>query len=338
MPAAQHTRSSARIGGLQASALGVALALLAAPTQAQRVSVDCKACHAPEAALFKTSVHQQGLRCPQCHGGQDVYEITLAEAHQYGVAAVGATTQASRPAFDHGDTFRGRPARADVPVLCGTCHADVERMNPYGLRTDELAQYWVSGHGRRLRQYGDTTVAVCIDCHGTHDVLSPADAQSHVFFRNVPGTCGRCHSNAALMKDHDLPSEIPDQYRQSVHGQNVLEHGDSGSPECATCHGAHGAAPPGFADVGHVCGRCHKQVEDDFLKSVHGTIPVMTPCIGCHAPGGALHNHQITRAAIPPDKLVEVYTQVREQLGHNDDATLQTEFAARVAALPGLRI
>ena len=217
-----------------------------------------------------------------------MYEITVPEAQQFGVAAVGATTQASRPAFDHGESFRGRPARADVPALCGTCHADVERMNPYGLRTDELAQYWVSGHGRRLRQASDTTVAVCIDCHGTHNVLARANSQSRVFFRNIPETCGRCHADAALMRDHNLPSEIVDQYRQSVHGQNVLEHGDAGSPECATCHGSHGAAPPGVANVGHVCGRCHKQVEDNFLKSVHGTIPVMTPCIGCHAPGGVL--------------------------------------------------
>jgi cytochrome b6-f complex iron-sulfur subunit len=267
-----------------------------------------------------------------------VYEITVPEAQQFGVAAVGATTQASRPAFDHGESFRGRPARADVPVLCGTCHADVERMNPYGLRTDELAQYWVSGHGRRLREASDTTVAVCIDCHGTHDVLARANSQSRVFFRNIPETCGRCHANAALMRDHNLPSEIVDQYRQSVHGQNVLEHGDAGSPECATCHGSHGAAPPGVADVGHVCGRCHKQVEDNFLKSVHGTIPVMTPCIGCHAPGGVRYNHQIARAATPPEKLVAEYAQVREELGSADAAALQTQFDARTEALPGLHI
>jgi cytochrome b6-f complex iron-sulfur subunit len=331
-PRARHTP------GWHRPVLFALVGLLGGTARAQLTVASCKTCHVPEAEQFAASVHAQAIRCPQCHGGKDVYEITRAEARPFGVAGGTPASQASRPAFDHGEFFRGRPARAAVPTLCGTCHADVERMNPYGLRTDELAQYWVSAHGRRLRLFGDDQVAVCIDCHGTHDVLAPDNAQSRTYFRNVPHTCARCHADPTLMKDHGLPADIVEQYRHSIHGENVLERGDAGSPSCATCHGSHGAAPPGFADVGHVCGRCHKQVDDDFLKSVHGAIPVMTPCIGCHAPGGVLHNHQIARAAIPPEKLVELYAQVRDEVGPGDQAGVQTQFNARVAAQPGLRI
>jgi hypothetical protein len=315
--------------------LSVGLVLSVPAARAQLMTANCKECHVPEARLFAASVHAQTLHCPECHGGKDVYEITRAKAEEFGVPGIVATAPASRPAFDHGDTFRGRPKRSAVPVLCGTCHADVQRMNPYGFRTDELAQYWVSGHGQRLRDYGDDTVAVCIDCHHTHDILRPTNAESPTFFRNIPQTCGRCHANTVLMTEHGLPPQIPDQYRHSIHGEDVLEHGDSGAPNCATCHGAHGAAPPGFADVGHVCGRCHQQVDEDFMKSVHGAIPVMAPCIGCHAPGGDLRNHQIQRAAIPPEKLIEVYNRVR---GTASPADMQAAFVAQRDALPGLRI
>ena len=51
--------------------------------------------------------------------------------------------------FDHGTPFHGKPPRADIPSLCGDCHANVTRMNPFGLRTDQLTRYWTSHTARR---------------------------------------------------------------------------------------------------------------------------------------------------------------------------------------------
>jgi Rieske Fe-S protein len=284
--------------------------------------VDCAACHRSQAAEVETSVHRGVVRCQECHGGQDFYEVESREAERLrqsldAASATKPSTGSPRPttpatapapggraAFDHGSGFRGKPSRAAVPELCGTCHADVERMNPYGLLTDQLSSYWTSGHGRRLKREGDDRVAVCTDCHGTHDVLRHDSPRSRTYFRNVAETCGRCHADPNLMGPYHRSAEVVDQYRRSVHGRSVLERGDSGSPTCATCHGSHAAAPPGYLEVSHVCGRCHKQIEEYFLTSVHGRIPVMARCIGCHARGAGGTTHQIESASPPMEDIL----------------------------------
>jgi cytochrome b6-f complex iron-sulfur subunit len=325
--------SRARIGcGVRIGALAALLTAAAgAPALGQPRTVACPDCHPTQAEQFHGSVHREAVHCPQCHGGQDVYELT-AEQNQALLLSRAADTQPAP--FDHGAAFRGKPARVTVPELCGTCHEDVEKMNPYGLRTDQLRAYWLSGHGKRLKLHGDDRVAVCIDCHGIHDILSKADTRSRTHFSNVPATCGHCHADRALMSAFDLPGDIVDQYRHSVHGRNLLEKGDAGSPNCATCHGSHAAAPPGFAQVGHVCGKCHQQVEEYVLSSVHGRIAVMARCTGCHGKGGNPRNHQIEDAAPPPETLLQTYTQTWDELKGNAER-LQSTFDARLDTLTG---
>jgi len=309
-----------------------------AATEAGRyLSVDCAACHTPQAEQLGASVHHAAVRCPECHGGEWEYALTFEQRRQYLSESATQPSPAPRPAFDHGESFRGKTPRAGVPELCGTCHSDIERMNPYGLRTDQLAGYWVSGHGKRLRLFGDDRVAVCTDCHGSHDTLSKENAHSRTYFRNIPDTCGRCHADPELMGAYSLPAEIVPQYRASIHGRNVLERGDAGSPNCATCHGSHAAAPPGVAEVGHVCGQCHRQVEEYLLASVHGRIAVLARCTGCHGPGGDPRNHQIEKATPPPQMLVDAYAALRAQSA-GDPAGLQVRFVEQVDSLPvGLR-
>lgn len=287
-----------------------AAGVVASPAMAQLRSVTCAECHAVQAEQLRGSVHREAVRCQDCHGGAGAYDVP-AELRQ---AFLGAG--ASRPAaFDHGTEFRGRATRTGVLEVCGNCHADVERMNPYGLRTDQLRAYWLSGHGKRLKFYADERVAVCIDCHGAHDVLPQADARSRTHFTNIPATCARCHADAALMQTYGLSPEIPEQYRRSVHGRNTLEKNDAGSPTCTTCHGSHAAAPPGFAQVGHVCGQCHKQIEEYVLSSVHGRIAVVARCTGCHGAGGNPRDHQIMEVTPPAEALVQTYLRARREVG-----------------------
>src|ERR1043166_1597175 len=218
---------------------------------ARALPTDCAGCHQKQADQFQVSVHHGAVRCQDCHGGSDYYDVSPEETQRWSQALIVTPAPAGAP-FDHGKAFRGKASRDKVPERCGTCHADVERMNPYGLLTDQLSSYWVSGHGKRLKSSGDTRVAVCIDCHGAHDVLRHDNPQSRTYFKNIPATCGRCHSDPTLMGAFNLPATIVDQYRNSIHGRNVLERGDSGSPTCATCHGSHAAAPPGYLEVSHV--------------------------------------------------------------------------------------
>ena len=224
----------------------------------------CGVCHPDVRVQFERSVHlTEGVDCVACHGGDPA-----------------ATTAAAA----HGRGFRGAPRRRDVPALCASCHANVEKMRAYNLPTDQWALYQTSGHGRRLAQ-GDERVAVCIDCHGAHDIRRRTDPESGVFPPNIPKTCGRCHADAALMAHYGRKANVFDDYAKSVHGRAFLEKGDRAAPECTRCHGSHGAAPPGVGDVDKVCGQCHEATRAYFLKGPHKEAmraAGLPECASCH--------------------------------------------------------
>jgi len=264
--------------------LGVIAALAAA---ARADEVTCATCHAKEGTVVASSVHRH-LACTECHGGEPRYDVPHAE--------IGAAR------FDHGSSFRGKPERKDVPERCGGCHSDVERMNPYGLRTDQLARYRTSGHGRTLAR-GDTRVAVCTDCHGAHDIVPSSQPSSRTNPRNIPDTCAKCHADRALMGAFHLPVEVVEEYRESVHGRQLLTGADPSAPSCATCHGSHAAAPPGFASVHAVCGQCHANTADRFGDSAHAVVDGFHGCLQCHGGGPKRHGHLIQRIVPPPEEL-----------------------------------
>ncbi|MFQ5591505.1 MAG: hypothetical protein ACE5HE_10110 [Phycisphaerae bacterium] len=212
--------------------------------------------------------------------------------------------------FDHGESFRAKPRRVDVPNLCGDCHADVERMNPYGLQSDQLARYWTSVHGKKLKQDGDERVAICIDCHGSHEILSGRDPASRTHPLNVPDTCGTCHGDAQLMGEYGLPVEVVDEYRMSVHGRLLSEQHDTGAPTCATCHGNHSAMPPGFASVGAVCGQCHRHAAEAFDNSIHADQPEHKRCVQCHGGGEGRYFHLIERITKGPAAMIQRYAHL----------------------------
>ncbi len=266
--------------------------------------VTCVTCHAEQADQFSRSVHAL-LKCQECHAGDLAYPVSPQEVGRYLSRRYG-----SNLAFYHGSSFNGKPQRADVPVLCGNCHADVQRMNPYGLRTDQLARYWTSGHGSTLKNSGDDRVAVCVDCHGVHDILHKKDPHSRTNPLNVPDTCAYCHSDTALMGEYDLPVEVVSEYRDSVHGKLLLEQGDSGAPTCATCHGNHSAMPPGFATVGAVCGQCHLHVAELFAESIHASQSEHKGCVQCHGGGEDRHFHFIERVNQPPGIMIQRYAHL----------------------------
>ncbi|MGE5412977.1 MAG: hypothetical protein ACM3NW_02290, partial [Syntrophomonadaceae bacterium] len=120
----------------------------AAPAPAAKIG--CVTCHlalddarvSPPAKAFADDIHaKSGFTCASCHGGDP-------------------TTEDMDAAHDAKKGFRGKPKTADVPVLCGNCHADaalIKKYNP-SQRVDQLSEYRTSGHGKALAK-GDTTVA-----------------------------------------------------------------------------------------------------------------------------------------------------------------------------------
>lgn len=193
----------------------------------------CVTCHSDiwEKEL-QGSVHgREKILCQDCHGGDPTkLDFDLAKAP--------------------GTGFIGIPNKKQIAETCGSCHANVEKMNFYGLRTDQLARYKTSVHGKKLFGEGDSHVAACSDCHGHHNVLPIADPNSPVYPLNVPKTCNRCHGSRALMEPYGLPSDIFETYRASVHGRALFQKKDLSVATCTSCHGSHGAIPPGVKEVG----------------------------------------------------------------------------------------
>lgn len=204
------------------------------------------------------------MTCVTCHGGnpRDMESTAMA----------------------HAGAFRGRFPRSQIPDMCASCHSDRVRMRQYGLPADQLADYQLSEHGQALAR-GDTKVAVCTDCHTSHNILPPDDPRSSVHPAKVPDTCARCHDDEKLMARYGLPTDQRELYADSVHGQALLEGGNLAAPSCVSCHSSHAAVPPAVGEIGHVCGQCHADVEEVVMKGPHGRPSAagrMEVCVSCH--------------------------------------------------------
>ena len=233
----------------------------------------CVACHQDYWDEIKGGVHgQQGILCSSCHGG-DPTKATKEEA--------------KAPAAG----YIGIPDKKQIVEKCGQCHANVEVMNFYGTRTDQLARYKTSVHGKKLLLEGDEKVAACADCHGAHDIVRVTDPNSSVYPLNLPKTCSKCHGNKKLMDSYNLPSDIFELYEKSAHGEALFEKKDISVAQCASCHGSHGAVPPGVKEIGDTCGKCHINEKKYFLESVHAQLgrDQFSECISCHGNHGVHH-------------------------------------------------
>ncbi len=238
---------------------------------------------------LKNDVHAEvGLSCADCHGGDPTVGFD-------------GDMEAS---MDPAKGYIGAPKRPDIPKFCARCHSDpnyMRRFNPR-LQTDQYERYQTSVHGKRLRK-GDTKVATCVDCHSVHGIRKPNDSRSSVYPLNVPETCGKCHANAEYMKPYNIPTDQVEEYKQSVHGIDLLQKGDLAAPACNDCHGNHGASPPGAPSIAFICGQCHLNNSELFLKSPHRQAFAeqdIPECEACHG------NHKILH---PSDDLLGVGAQ-----------------------------
>jgi hypothetical protein len=265
--------------GIVIGALLAGLALVgSAAAQAPNTCLDChSALDAPLKVTqdqFAQDIHfQKGLSCASCHGGDP--------------------TKSDMDAMSKAAGFRGKPERKAIPALCGKCHSDAAFMRQYNpsLRTDQLSQYQTSVHGKLLAK-GDTKVAVCIDCHGVHNLRPASDMRSSVHPTNVAQTCSRCHADAAYMKPYSIPTDQFAGYSVSVHHEALAVRGDLSAPTCTTCHGNHGAAPPGVATVQNVCATCHVFQAQLFDTSPHKAAfaaASLPGCVTCHSNHRVIH-------------------------------------------------
>jgi len=93
-----------------------------------------------------------------------------------------------------------------TPELCARCHTDAAKMGKYGLSTNVVQSYLADFHGVTARTsrartsdaISDTKVtALCIDCHGVHDITKADAENSPVLRANLVKTCRKCHPSAS---------------------------------------------------------------------------------------------------------------------------------------------
>jgi ribosomal protein S27AE len=171
-------------------------------------------------------------------------------------------------------------------ITCGQCHADAQ------------AAYARSAHAIARRE--GAAAAGCQDCHGgAHEVMAGGDPKSPVNHENIPYTCGRCHGQKFLMESRGQSAQPFISYQESVHGR-ATEKGSQKAAVCTDCHGAHEILPANDSkspiykfNVPATCGKCHSDVENTFMQSIHGQAiergnaqaPVCTDCHGIQSRG-----------------------------------------------------
>ena len=254
-------------------------------SNAQPADDNCATCHlalgittlTKPAEDYKSDVHAaKGFGCAACHGG---------DPNIMGLEAM-----------DRKKGYIGKPTPIQAVEVCGKCHSDANFMRRYNpsLRIDQVAEYYTSVHGKRLKEQSDQKVATCASCHTPHSIRPPSDSRSSVHPTRVANTCGSCHANAAYMAPYKIPTDQLEQYQQSVHWKMIINKSDLSAPTCNDCHGNHGAAPPGVSSVANVCGQCHAVNAELFNKSAHSKIFAqmgISGCATCHS------NHAIVETS-----------------------------------------
>ena len=273
--------SAARVA-LRTSLFVFSILLLTVPTLDAQTKNSCLDCHSKldpplgvEEEQFSSSIHaQKGMNCTICHGGDP-------------------SSDDMERAMSKAAGFKGHIERAQIPSLCAKCHSDAEYMRGFDplLRTDQFSEYQTSMHGKLLAK-GDTHVAVCTDCHTMHSIRPPNDPQSSVYPVNVAQTCAHCHADENYMKQYKIPINQFALYSTSVHHHALTVQGDVSAPTCSTCHGSHGASPPGVASVQNICSTCHVFQAQLFNSGPHKDVfsaMGLPGCITCHSNHGIQH-------------------------------------------------
>ncbi len=159
-----------------------------------------------DAAGFARSVHGESLRCTDCHSDKTA-------DHASGSLTFRTRREVTKAYYEQ----------------CKGCH---------------FANYTktLDGVHYAVMSRGNDKAALCVDCHGAHDISRPGQPRTR-----ISQMCSRCHAREAAV------------YARSVHGRASETNPDV--PVCTDCHRAHDIADPRDGSLARrtpeLCGRCH---------------------------------------------------------------------------------
>jgi predicted CXXCH cytochrome family protein len=225
----------------------------------------------PGDALLQTQVDNKA--CLACHGNAAL-SVKLASGETLSLYVNEATFTGSM----HGN--QGQKCSDCHPTITGYPHPPltVKDARDFTLQMNAVCQtchqknftdQQDSIHATALAA-GNRNAAVCIDCHGAHDVTAPDVPRTRIV-----QTCQKCHST------------IYDQYKNSVHGVALIDTANTDVPTCVDCHGVHNIGDPTTAAFRvkspELCAKCHTNsammskynistdVLNTYVADFHGT-------------------------------------------------------------------
>ncbi|MDA8169061.1 MAG: cytochrome c3 family protein [Nitrospiraceae bacterium] len=168
------------------------------------VCSDCHGSHATARIAREKTVIAR--RCRGCHTA--VYEKYARSVHgrallEEGNLDVPACTDC-HPAHNIKDPFT-LSYRERTPEMCANCHGNKAIASRYGLSVDVVKTYLTDFHGVTLGFYRDQKgesyrpgrpIAVCTDCHGSHEIKGTLGPDAAVLKANLVRACARCHAGA----------------------------------------------------------------------------------------------------------------------------------------------
>ena len=169
----------------------------------------CVDCHGSHRIIsFSHDRAASAAKCGECHAA--LYASYASSVH--GDALVNANNQDVPICIDcHKAHDTGDPLTVgyhyDIPFMCGNCHANETIARKYGLSTDVVKTYLSDFHGSTVSIYRDQAagadqpsrpIAVCTDCHGTHDIKSMSALSTGAVKALLLRKCRQCHEDASV--------------------------------------------------------------------------------------------------------------------------------------------
>jgi predicted CXXCH cytochrome family protein len=141
------------------------------------ISKVCGECHQEIAEEYERSIHWIAVKkgvsesptCNDCHSEHAVHAINTLEKRE--------------------------EMKKIQEQTCLICHQSLLLSQRFGLEEESASNYQDSYHGLAVMR-GDEDAAMCVDCHGVHQILPKYHAESTIHEDNVVATCEKCHPGA----------------------------------------------------------------------------------------------------------------------------------------------
>lgn len=210
------------------------------------VDVSCIHCHSKQVSEFEKSVHfNNNISCTDCHGGDKNISGSV----------VSIDVMSTKD-------FIGSPSPTYLPEICSECHIQATE------------KYKKSIHWTKVQE-GRPGAASCIDCHGTHNILSSTNQDSPTYLENIPLMCSDCHENQTKMQAlyYGIKTDWFDTYKESYHYKAYLSGGGL-LATCSDCHESHDVKPEDDpessinpANLPSTCGKtgCHPGAQNAYV-------------------------------------------------------------------------